>query len=355
MKDIEASAPRESYKEQEKRFNTNIDRMSNLYIDNQTKSKQDPNHLFVLDRETAAQYEVPELTMPIGECDVALAGYWHEMAYFDAHEQQIRNHIRGADILVTELAQLSGGQLKDKTIDVPDDFFEEIERVAWPNVPIVCVDPHLHGSIDRKALELRDSEFTKAKGVTFLSALALTSAALGVGAYQEFKARADAVESEVGTENSDRRTMSRRSFLVGGASAAVASVSFASLFGTYLNAQPQPYHRRAESPVGAVLLDKEDYRDVATAYTILTAARTLPKGSRVAVTYGAGHMRSLKHYLDNPNELAIKMALYKSMYEGIIPEPQVQVPIGSSIDRRHPENSWDTIPMSAFLEEKRGL
>ncbi len=294
-----------------------------------------------------ADYPVPEYSFQMGGTTVSLAGYWHEMGYFDEHKEQIEGHIKGAAVLVTEQARLAEGGLKDKTVEIPDDFFEEVEKVAWRNhVSVVSNDSHMHPRIKRTGMlsnELKDADgqLTQLKAEVFLSALALTTGALGLGVYDKLKSRLEGA------------TMSRRSFLLGGVAAGVAAISATSLYATLLNKNlAQPYNRRAGSPVGPFMFDSEDYRDVATAYTIATMAKSLPAKSRVAVVYGSGHMRSIKHYLDDPTELAIKMAMYRAAYGDAIPESVVYTPTGADISRSSPEKSWIPENQKAFVSRK---
>ncbi|MDP3645673.1 MAG: hypothetical protein Q8R25_01155 [bacterium] len=301
------------------------------------------------DENEAYNQPVPEYAWKMGNSTVSLAGYWHEPEYFEKNEQQVRRHIGGATILVTELARLAEGALSDKTIEVQDDFFEEVERVAWEShVPVVSNDQHLHhrirqtGLFGENVLQDRDKEIGEVKIEVFLAALAVTTGALGLGVYGKIK------------DQLENKTMSRRSFLVGGVAAGIATLSAASLYGTILNVYGStPDNRRDSSPVGPVLFDASDYRDVATAYTISSLAKSLPPKSRVAVVYGVGHMRAVKHYLDNPTELTIKMALYAAAYGDTIPESIVFTPTGMDVSRKYPNASWTRETQDAFVDRKQ--
>jgi hypothetical protein len=276
--------------------------------------------------------EIPPVqhTVYLGGVEVNLGGYIHSPQYFEAYREDIKRHVQGATVLVIEQAYLAESSISERAREVLDasesgtSFFIDVERIAHTKgVPVVSNDPYEHPRIPAvapmtSALEERDLGLIELKVNVVLSALAITAGSLGLDIYELAKKRLV------------KALPTRRTVLVGGASALVASMSAASLYGTFINNRiyAAPFMRRANSPVGPFLFDAEDYRDVATAYTIATLARDLPRGSRIASVYGVGHIRSIKHYLEHREELAIKRALYMAAFGETVPKSIVFSPQG---------------------------
>lgn len=264
-----------------------------------------------------------EYSFRIGDAQVSLGGYIHDPSYLDAHREQMENHLRGSTVLVIEQAELAESSISEQArryVAGERSFFVETERIAHKQgVPVVSNDPYGHPRIAnegimRTRLDAKNSSLTELKVEAVLASLAVTGGALGLDIYDKAKKKLSTV-------------MSRRTFIAAGASALVGGMTATSLYGTLLNNRSAPVWRRGNSPVGPLLFDAEDYRDVASAYTIATLARDLPKDSKISVVYGVGHMRAIKHYLDSPSELAVKMALYRSVFNDAIPESKVFIPI----------------------------
>lgn len=297
-----------------------------------------------LQGKTLNDFPVPEYDFRVGNSTVSLAGYWHDLPYYEAHKEQVQRHIAGSTVLVTELAQLAEGAFKN-TQGYYEDFFQKIERVAWDNkVPLVCDDQNQHERIKKSRMPVNfnhdlyeaDMNLQGIKIGVFLASVATISAALGIDVHRKYPSIFNKLE-----EKAEAPLLSRRSVVFGGLAATTATMSASSLYGAFVNLPlPQPYLRRHNNPAGPLIMDREDYRDVATAYTILKMAKDLPRGSRISVVYGVGHMRPIKHYLDKPLELILKMALYQAAYGDTIPKSVVYTPTGMDLSRRAPEASW---------------
>jgi hypothetical protein len=56
------------------------------------------------------------------------------------------------------------------------------------------------------------------------------------------------------------------------------------------------------------------------------------------------------HYLQNPFELALRMAIYQSAYGDAIPESRVFTPIGEKLEPKNSKVSWASLPRDEFAK-----
>jgi hypothetical protein len=122
----------ESINIRQKQFEDYCDFMMS-FTDGMEQSSEDPAEWKIL-RETKKEIKdfVPaEYDFQLNNSTVSLAGYWHNMAYYDVHKENIRKHIGGATVLVTELAQLAEGASDNSEFTFNDDFFTKLEQDAW--------------------------------------------------------------------------------------------------------------------------------------------------------------------------------------------------------------------------------
>lgn len=309
-------------------------------------------------RAEAASDPVPEFSFPYRDTGntIALAGYWHEKPYFEAHKDQVEAHVRGASVLVTEHLPTAGRDESARRMGrLESSFFWEVERVAHrAQVPVICDDPVHHRAINfrlgKNDLERAADAVSDTKLEVLAALFISTCTSLGLGIVSSRRAT---LATELKRQVSLRK-VSRRSFLAGSLLTGFSGLIGGSLYATVENILlTQPYHRRTDD-VGVLRFDAEDYRDVATAYTIATLARGLPKGSRIAVTYGFGHMRPLLFYLRNPFELAMRMALYKFALGDAIPPSEVY--ISDEQPGVHGDDEqfvWRVIPREEFISERK--
>ncbi len=279
-----------------------------------------------------------EIEFELNSCKVVLSGYIHSDGLFGVYKSQIERLLDNAKVLIIETAHLAKGDSLGYK-----HFFEKIEELAWnKKVPHICNDIHEHVSNnpnDQRSLDAINERLKTIKFATLLGAI--STLFLGVN---------DEMVSRLKTKMENKAiSISRRTFITGAfATAAVNAMSLYGELGKKVDPKINPIFKRRTDELGFLKFDRDDFRDVYTAYTVYTLSKQLPVESKIALTYGAGHLPIIYHYLKNPTELILRMSIYKIVFGNAIPDSIVHVPRGEYFNNSKVEGNWTGILQENF-------
>jgi hypothetical protein len=305
-----------------------------------------------LDDRSLAEYRFDE-NFELNGKKVEIKGVMHVPETFELYRKEFEEAIEKASIVILEAAPVADRTFSNQTVEfikslanksgaevsreqIINDlesnrsliFFRNLENlIARKGKRLATIDPiNYEPMFSNDNLRMIDFLIRLVKaaivsgGILFLSEKLLDKAK-GEGGQQK------SAEGEL-TLKPKEKGMSRRAFLktaVGGLSAAGLGSLFAELF-EFSGGKPgqeELSRGRKENPLGVMLYELLDYRDVSLAKGLdVLTKRDLGNGP-VVVFYGGLHASAVRHYAENHKERDIKFETYRP-YRSVAP-PKLRI------------------------------
>lgn len=262
-----------------------------------------------------------------GNLEIEMLGVAHIAETLPQHREKIETAIKNSNLLVLEkVAEAEDVNLarnrSKNAVSSGGFFFLEVERMARRyGKDLVTADPFYgYGADSDEHEEVMEKRERLVKDVRRLVGSIGMSAAAGGGVLSlAAMIKASAGDKEgTHSEVSQGLNLSRRGFLklaVAGAGATLGhkiadAASEDENYGKFEFGDPTTDYQL------------NDYRDVAIAEGLDTLARSFTQKKKIALLFGAGHIKGIRYYLENPDIRRAKLVLYKPFRE--IAEPMLR-------------------------------
>lgn len=354
--------------------------MTEGYRQNREQNTQDSEEIKA--EEITAKEPLRRETFELHGTRIEFFGIKHTIPFLKQHRETLTNAIKGASLVFLEGAPRAEGIFSEDTIRLLRSFFSKngypvsdemakrlllakrqgiafyaaLEDIAAQyNKSIATADPAasmgdtFEKLITGESFQRIDDDTERARAALIIGGILLAAFPscgnnlkdclknlMPEDSDSEENAKAEKKSAPLQREQKPKGKMSRRNFLrvLGGGIAAPAMLSetASALFKT--NMVAPGYGRRTDNPLGAVLYDSIDYRDVSAAEGLDRLARSTSGKGTIVVIYGDVHRASIKHYAESPKERSIKKNAYLP-YRAVAP-PKLEV---FEYDKK---NGWET-------------
>lgn len=239
----------------------------------------------------------------IGDVECEFLKVHHTRETLNAHYDEIKESISDADVLISEMASLEDNH------DAPEilHFYRGITKIAEELKKILVVPDPEKNIVDALINRFVDGSVALSNFGTLTYATAKFKSATDINSLKNLVRSIREDKPSRFTEKKAKST--RRDFLKFGAAAAV-SVPLT------LNTSANIGHELGNLPEEDSLLEdflhtSIDYRDVCIAKEILAKSESFQK---IKIIYGAAHFEGVKRYLDDPELLEERAAIYEQTF-----------------------------------------
>lgn len=262
---------------------------------------------------------------------VEIYGVYHRFETLDLYSAELKSAIEKSGIVMLEYAPVASGlfsdsRVSDKLKTTPDvQFYISLENIAAKAGKMIATgDPEANTQEKdfeklTQELDVQDNNAHKIKELITLGIpLGLVIEILRLrGELKQQKNKASGKDEK-------NSVMKRRSFLAASIGAVgVGAAAALSHEATYRDKVSQDNVGRKDNPLGQLLFELYDYRDVVAAEALNKLSEKKNQGPIVSI-YGSFHLSALKHYALSPVERKAKLKLYESVY-GKISKPKLSI------------------------------